>query len=280
MSINSIDFEYIRQLLNQKTSVVLPDDKVYFVESRLAPIASSEKLNSVSQLIAKLRIYSGNDLHLQVIEALMTTETFFFRDNYPFEALQKFILPELINKRKIERSLNIWSAACSSGQEPYSIAILLQEHFPIINSWNVSIIATDISEQMLKLARTGRYNQHEINRGLSVYLQNKYFQQQGKEWEIISEVRHRIGFQQLNLCNTWNSLPKMDLIFLRNVLIYFDIKTKQNILFQVRQLLKPDGYLFLGGGETTINIDDNFEVVKFDKAICYRLRRGSRGVGE
>lgn len=272
MSINSIDFEYIRQLLNKKTSVILPDDKVYFVESRLTPIASSEKLNSVSQLIAKLRTYPGNDLHERVIEALMTTETFFFRDNYPFEALQKLILPELINKRKIERSLNIWSAACSSGQEPYSIAILLQEHFPVINSWNVSIIASDISEQMLKLGRTGRYNQHQINRGLSVHLRNKYFQQQGKQWEIIAEIRHQIVFQQLNLCKTWNSLPKMDLIFLRNVLIYFDIKTKQNILFQVRQLLKPDGYLFLGGGETTINIDDNFEVVRFDKAICYRLR--------
>ena len=143
MSISSIDFEHIRKLIYEKTSVILPDNKVYFVESRLAPIANSEKLNSVSQLIAQLRANPWNDLHKRAIEALITTETFFFRDYYPFEALRKFILPELINKRKIDSSLNIWSSACSSGQEPYSIAILLQEHFPQINSWNVSIIASD-----------------------------------------------------------------------------------------------------------------------------------------
>ncbi|MDE5068829.1 MAG: protein-glutamate O-methyltransferase CheR [Trichodesmium sp. St16_bin4-tuft] len=273
MSINYIDFKYIRQLLNQKTSVILPYDKVYFVESRLAPIASSENLNSVSQLITKLRNNPLNDLHKRVIEALMTTETSFFRDNYPFEALQKFILPELISKQKMKSSLSIWSSACSSGQEPYSIAILLQEYFPVINNWNVSIIASDISEQMLELARIGRYNQHQVERGLSVYFQNKYFQRQGKEWQIIPEICRKVVFRQLNLCKKWNNLPKMDLIFLRNVLIYFNIETKRNILFKVRQLLKRDGYLFLGGGETTINIDDNFELVRFNRAICYRLRK-------
>ena len=273
MSINSIDFKYIRQLLDQKTSVILPYDKVYFVESRLAPIASSENLNSVSQLITKLRNNPLNDLHKRVIEALMTTETSFFRDNYPFEALQKFILPELISKQKMKSSLSIWSSACSSGQEPYSIAILLQEYFPVINNWNVSIIASDISEQMLELARIGRYNQHQVERGFSVYFQNKYFQRQGKEWQIIPEICRKVVFQQLNLCKKWNNLPKMDLIFLRNVLIYFNIETKRNILFKVRQLLKRDGYLFLGGGETTINIDDNFELVRFNRAICYRLRK-------
>ena len=272
MSISSIDFEHIRKLLYEKTSMILPDNKVYFVESRLTPIANSEKLNSVSQLIAQLRANPWNDLHKRAIEALITTETFFFRDYYPFEALRKFILPELINKRKIDSSLNIWSSACSSGQEPYSIAILLQEHFPQINSWNVSIIASDISEEMLKLSRIGNYNHNQVNRGLSVYLRNKYFQQQGNKWQIIPEISHRVQFQQLNLCKIWNNLPKMDLIFLRNVLIYFDIKNKRNVLFQVRKLLKPDGYLFLGGGETTVNIDDNFEYVKFEKAICYRLR--------
>ena len=271
MSINDVDFQYIRQLVRTHTSVSLTEDKAYLVESRLKSLAQKVSLNSVSQLIQKLRIQSFNDLHLQVIESMMTTETWFFRDTYPFEAVRERILPELINKRQNQRSLNIWCAASSSGQEPYSIAILLKEHFPQLASWTISLIASDISHKMLEKARQGNYSQHEMSRGLSPDLREKYFQPQGKEWQLTTEIRQMIAFRQFNLIDSWSSMPLMDIIFLRNVLIYFDVEMKQSILAKVKQLLKPDGYLFLGGGETTINLDRAFKTVRFNKAIYYQL---------
>ena len=203
---------------------------------------------------------------------MMTTETWFFRDAYPFEAVQNHIIPELITKRRSQRSLDIWCAASSSGQEPYSIAMLLREHFPQLASWTISLIASDISHKMLDKSRQGRYNHHEINRGLSPHLREKYFQRQGKDWQLDTEIRLMVEFRQFNLIDSWLPMPLMDIIFLRNVLIYFDVEMKQAILAKVRQLLKPDGYLFLGGGETTINLDRAFKPVQFNKAICYQLR--------
>ena len=237
----------------------------------MTSLAQQVGLNSVSQLIQKLRIQPFDDLHLQVIESMMTTETWFFRDAYPFEAVREQILPELIKKRQGQRSLNIWCAASSSGQEPYSIAILLKEHFPQLSSWTISLIASDISHKMLDKARQGNYSQHEMSRGLSPYLREKYFRLQGNEWQLNSEIRQMIAFRQFNLIESWSPMPLMDIIFLRNVLIYFDVEMKQSILAKVRKLLKPDGYLFLGGGETTINLDRAFKTVRFNKAICYQL---------
>ncbi len=271
MPISDVDFQYIRQLVRTRTSVSLTDDKAYLVESRLTSLAQQVGLNSVSQLIQKLRIQPFDDLHLQVIESMMTTETWFFRDAYPFEAVREQILPELIKKRQGQRSLNIWCAASSSGQEPYSIAILLKEHFPQLASWTISLIASDISHKMLEKARQGNYSQHEMSRGLSPDLREKYFQPQGKEWQLTTEIRQMIAFRQFNLIDSWSSMPLMDIIFLRNVLIYFDVEMKQSILAKVKQLLKPDGYLFLGGGETTINLDRAFKTVRFNKAIYYQL---------
>ena len=271
MPISDVDFQYIRQLVRTRTSVSLTDDKAYLVESRLTSLAQQVGLNSVSQLIQKLRIQPFDDLHLQVIESMMTTETWFFRDAYPFEAVREQILPELIKKRQGQRSLNIWCAASSSGQEPYSIAILLKEHFPQLSSWTISLIASDISHKMLDKARQGNYSQHEMSRGLSPYLREKYFRLQGNEWQLNSEIRQMIAFRQFNLIESWSPMPLMDIIFLRNVLIYFDVEMKQSILAKVRKLLKPDGYLFLGGGETTINLDRAFKTVRFNKAICYQL---------
>jgi len=271
MPINDVDFQYIRQLVRTRTSVSLTEDKAYLVESRLTSLAQQVGLSSVSQLIQKLRIQSFDDLHLQVIELMMTTETWFFRDSYPFEAVRERILPELINKRQNQRSLNIWCAASSSGQEPYSLAILLKEHFPQLASWTISLIASDISHKMLNKARQGNYSQHEMSRGLSPYLREKYFQLRGKEWQLTTEIRQMIAFRQFNLIESWTPMPLMDIIFLRNVLIYFDVEMKQAILAKVRQLLKPDGYLFLGGGETTINLDRAFKPVRFNKAIYYQV---------
>jgi len=226
----------------------------------------------LQDLVARLRAQPFNGLHQKVVEAMTTNETSFFRDVHPFEALKKAVLPELIKKRATERKLNMWCAASSSGQEPYTMAMILREHFPTLANWTVRFIASDISMEMLERARAGRYSQLELNRGMPAPLLVKYFQRQGMEWQIKEDLRRMVEFRQMNLADTWPSLPEMDLVFMRNVLIYFDVPTKKEILGKVRRLLRPDGYLFLGIAETTLNLDGAFERVQFDKSGCYRLR--------
>jgi len=177
--------------------------------------------------------------------------------------------------RATSKELNIWSAACSSGQEPYSVAMLLEEDFPGLAGWNVKLIASEFSAEMLARAREGRYSQLEVNRGLPARLLVKYFRQHGGDWRIAEELRSRLEFVSINLAGYWPPLPPMDIILLRNVLIYFGVETKKKILRKARQLLKQDGLLFLGGAETTFNLDDSFERVRFDRTICYRARKAS-----
>lgn len=270
-SISRFDFDYLRQLVQQHSAVVLDGDKTYLAELYLQPIAESAGFATITELIVYLRHQPLGELHIQAIEALVTNETSFFRDNYPFEALRQFVLPELIKKRRIERSLNIWCAACSNGQEPYSIAMLIREYYPILNNWSVQIIASDFSSKVLTRARQGRYNQLEIKRGLPKNLREKYFEQQQSEWQIKDEIQQMVDFRQINLIHSWSFLPNLDIVFLRNVLIYFDIPTKKALLKKAQQQLRPDGYLFLGSGETTLNLDESFERVQFNKSICYRL---------
>jgi chemotaxis protein methyltransferase CheR len=272
MSINSSDFDYIRKIVRDRTGVLLADDKTYLVESRLNRIAKDNGVKSISGLVAKLRQQPLNGLSEVAIEALMTNETFFYRDEHPFNALKTHILPELLLKRETTKTLNIWCAACSSGQEPYSIAMLLQEEFPQLATWNTRLVASDISTAILDRARTGIYAQHEVNRGLSPTLLNQYFKPIDNGWQIEKKIRRMVEFRQMNLTDSYLPLAQIDIIFLRNVLIYFDVETKRSILAKVKRILQPDGYLFLGGGETTLNVDDAFEPVQFDKAVCYRLR--------
>lgn len=269
--ITQLDFEYLRQLVQQHSAVVLDADKTYLAELYLQPIAESAGFASITELVAYLRHQPLSNLHIQAIEALVTNETSFFRDTYPFEALKQFVLPDLLKKRRIERSLNIWCAACSSGQEPYSIAMLIREYYPILSNWSLQIIASDFSNKVLARASQGCYNQLEIKRGLTKNLREKYFQKQENEWQINHEVRQMIDFRQINLLHTWSSLPQFDIILLRNVLIYFDIPTKKALLKKAQQQLNSDGYLFLGSGETTLNLDESFERIQFNKSICYRL---------
>lgn len=271
MKISSLDFGYLRKLVRQHSAVVLNADKEYLAELHLGKLAVSAGFDSISSLVAHLQTQPFGDLHFRAIELLVTTETSFFRDVYPFEALKNFILPELIERRKKERSLKIWCAACSSGQEPYSIAMLVREYFPTLLNWNLRLIASDFSGQILARARQGRYTQLEISRGLSLSLRDKYFQQQDNQWQIASNIGQMVEFRQINLIDSWSSLPEMDIIFLRNVLIYFDTETKKTILAKVRRLLKPDGYLFLGGGETTLNLDNAFKRVQIEKSVCHQL---------
>lgn len=271
MSINSIDFDYVREMVYKHSAIVLEDSKGYLVESRLASVTREAGFGSLEELVEKMRRQPFNGLHWKVVEAMTTNETSFFRDIHPFEALKKLVVPELIARRQSERELRIWCGACSSGQEPYSILMLLREHFPVLAGWNIQLIATDISNDVLDRAREGCYSQVEVNRGLPAALLVKYFQRVGIEWQIKEEIRRMVQFCQINLSGVWMELPMMDIVMMRNVLIYFDLETKRSILRKVRRLLKPDGYLFLGGAETTLNLDDSYERVPVGKTVCYQV---------
>jgi chemotaxis protein methyltransferase CheR len=274
MSISSGDFEYIRALVRERAAIVLQPDKQYLVEARLQALASREGYASVADLVARLRTAPAEELSRKVTEAMTTNETMFFRDGHPFETLRRIIIPELIKLRAERRTLDIWCGAASTGQEPYSLIMLLREHFPLLAQWTVRVVATDISAEVLARARSGIYNQLEVNRGLPPALLQKYFRRQGSGWQINADVRRAVEFREMNLCRPWPAMPEMDLIFLRNVLIYFDVDTKKAILGRVRRQLSEDGYLFVGSSETTINLDDAFFPVMYDRTVCYRLSGG------
>ncbi|MCS6970794.1 MAG: protein-glutamate O-methyltransferase CheR [Planctomycetes bacterium] len=272
MPLAKADADFLRQLVRAKSGIVLGEDKGYLLESRLTPLAKAIGLKGVEDLVPRLRSEPNGQLARQVVEAMTTNETFFFRDLHPFECLKKVVLPDLIAKRAASRRLDFWCAAASTGQEPYSVAIVLREHFPQVSGWTVRFLATDIATEVLKRARAGRYSQLEVNRGLPAPLLLKYFTKDGLDWVIKDDLKRMIEFKELNLLDAYPISGQLDVIFIRNVLIYFDIETKREILAKCRKLLRPDGYLFLGGAETTLNIDDNFVRVDYDKGGCYRLR--------
>jgi chemotaxis protein methyltransferase CheR len=255
----------------RQAAIVLEKEKTYLMEARLTPLLRQHGISSLAQMVAEMRRQPNNGLHWQVVEAMTTNETSFFRDLHPFELLKKNVLPELIKRRAPLRQLNIWCAAASSGQEPYTILMMLRENFPELLRWKLTFIASDISKEMLDRCREGCYSQLEVNRGLPAPLLVKYFQKIGTEWQIKEDLRRMVDFRQINLAQSWPLFPPMDVIFMRNVLIYFDIGTKKAILARVRKSLKPDGYLFLGGVETTMNLDDCFKRVQIDKTAYYQF---------
>jgi chemotaxis protein methyltransferase CheR len=265
------DFEFVCRLVRDRSAIVLEPGKEYLVEGRLAPVARDLDLGSISALVGRLRAGPDTGLATRVVEAMATTETSFFRDHHPFESLRTAVLPELIRRRAGEKRLDVWCAACSTGQEPYSLAILLREHFPDLAGWRVNLLATDLSGEVLGRAKEGRYTQLEVNRGLSAALLVKYFRQHGATWELAEDVRRAVEFRELNLVRPWPPLPRMDLVFLRNVMIYFDVDSKKAILGRVARLLRPDGHLLLGGAETTLNLDDSFRRVETLKGGFYQL---------
>jgi len=275
MPITSESFNYISKIVYENSAIVLSKGKEYLVESRLSPVVAQNNFSSIDEYVDRLKSTPFSDLHKELIEAMTTNETSFFRDIHPFEAIKKSILPELQARRSAANKIYVWCGACSSGQEPYSLAILIREHFPVLGSSSVSITASDISEKMLSKARSGSYGPLEINRGMPAPLMVKYFEKQGINWQVKQEIRDMIDFRKINLMEDWPPMPKMDIVMLRNVLIYFDQDTKRVILGKIRKILKPDGYLFLGSAETTFNLDDAFERVMFGSAVTYRLK--SRG---
>lgn len=266
-------FAYLQKLLLRRTGTLLEAGKEYVVEARLHGLASSEGFGSVTALLEGLQTEEeAGPLHGKVAEAMLNGETSFFRDLYPFEALRESLLPEILAKRETSRTLNVWSAATASGQEAYSFAMMLLESFPQLSSWRVRLIASDVSETMLVRARAGVFSQIEVNRGLPARLMLKYFNREGVEWRLKPGVRQMVEFQQINLAAPWPPLPPMDIILMRNVLLYFSLETRKSIMVRVGKTLRPDGYLFLGGGETTLISDKSFESVRTGKAMCYRVR--------
>jgi chemotaxis protein methyltransferase CheR len=272
MSIADVDFDFVRKLVRERSAIVLEDGKQYLVESRLTQVARREGLQSVEDVVARLRNAPMGALHRKVIEAMTTNESSFFRDVNPYNALRQTVFPEIIKRRAAERTLRIWSCACSSGQEPYSIAMLLQESFPSLASWNVRMVATDLSSEMVARARAGVFTHLEVNRGLPAPMLVKYFVRSGMDWQIRADLRAAIEFRELNLAAQWSGLQAADVVMLRNVLIYFDNETKRQILRKVRQVLRPGGYLFLGTAETTMNLDDEYEPARADGAVFYRVK--------
>ena len=270
--VSAADFAFVAKLLREQCALVLEPGKEYLIKARLTPLAQRRGLASIDQLIEQLRRGGNHGLLTEVVEAMVTTETSFFRDIHPFETLKTTVLPQLIELRKSQRQLNIWCAASSSGQEPYSIAILIREFFPELSGWRINISATDLSQEMLQRSRAGRYSQVEVNRGLPTPLLLKWFRQEGAFWQLDDTIRSMITFTQLNLAQPWPAMPMWDLIFLRNVMIYFDNTAKTNILGRVARVLCKDAYLLLGGAETTLNLDDSYYRIEHLKSGFYQLK--------
>ena len=273
VSVSPRHFEVLRQFLKQHSGMALTDDKTYLVEARLSPLMDAEGISGFEELVSRL---DDAALARRVMEAMTIGETLFFRDNLPFRVLEKVVLPRLIEARAAERRLTIFCGACSSGQEPYSVAMLLRERFPDLVSagWRVRILAADLASNALVKAAAGRYSQLEVNRGLPAALLVKYFTRVGLEWQIADQIRSMVDFRELNLIKPWPPLPTLDVAFLRNVLIYFDVDTKKAILRQLRHYLQADAILFLGSAEAACMIDPSFEAIPLEGTVCYRQTTG------
>lgn len=267
----SWEFDYVRTIVGEDSGMVLDKGKEYIVESKLLAFCRRESIDSIGDLIAALRRKDAR-LRDRLVDHMTNNETLFFRDGGVFEALASELLPNMMEARKQERALNIWSAASSSGQEIYSIAISIREHLPELRHWRLRLIASDISTEMLERCRQGVYSKLELGRGMPANLMRRYFDAEGDSFRVKKELRDMVELKQINLSRPWPQLPKMDVIFLRNVLIYFDVETKRDILGRARRLLADDGYLTLGGGETTLNIDDQFERARLGRSIYYRKK--------
>lgn len=271
MAITPQEFDYVRDLARRTAAIVIEPGKEYFIESRLAPLVALHGCKTLTELIAQLRANpSASPLHAKTIDALTTNETFFFRDIQPFEVLRKTIIPRLLEQRASQRKLSIWSAACSTGQEPYSLAMLLRENFPQLAQWTVSILATDLSPTVLKQAQAGSYNQFEVNRGLPPPLLAKYFTKQADRWIVNDDLKRGIEFRAMNLIEPWPIFPAFDIVLIRNVMIYFDVPTKQSILKRIRACLQPAGALFLGTAETTLNLDPAWAAISHGTTTVYQ----------
>ena len=271
---NLNDFELISRTLKERSGLVLTKDKAYLLESRLNPVARKWQFKGFDELAKAIRLGGNEDLLRDVTEAMTTNESFFFRDRRPFDQFRDFVLPRFLESRAGTRSIRIWSAACSSGQEPYSLAIVLKEQAAKLAGWKIDIVATDLSTEILDRAREGNYSQFEVQRGLPIDLLVKYFVQDGERWRISDDIRKMVTFKKINLLENLAGMGRFDLVFCRNVLIYFDQPTKTEVLKNIAGLMPDDGFLFLGGAETVLGISDRFAVVDGQRGV-YAVESGT-----
>lgn len=267
-SISPANYAFLQNQVHRDSGIVLDDTKLYLLEARLAPLVEEQKLRTLDDLCALLKATDSVALRQRVVEALTTNETLFFRDAAAFEALQSQVLPALVSKRSAVRRLNLWSAAASSGQEAYSLAMMLLEMD--LRGWELRVWGTDLNRQMIDRARGGRYLQIEVNRGLPARYLVKYFKRHGLEWQISDAVRAMVEFAPFDLRDSMSAFGPFDLVLCRNVLIYFDVETRKKILSGIRQVLSPGGLLLLGCAENTFNLSNEFQTVPHGTAIFYR----------
>ena len=262
------DYEYLRKLLKDQSGLDLSADKQYLIESRLVPLSRKCGLSGIAELVQKMKSGSAS-IVAQVVEAMTTNETFFFRDKVPFDHFRDTVMPEILQARSARKGIRIWCAAGSTGQEPYSLAMCLKEMGAALSGWRVEIVATDLSQEVLEKSKSGIYSQFEVQRGLPIQLLVKYFKQNGELWQISPEIRAMIQHRQLNLLHDFSQLGAFDVIFCRNVLIYFDQDTKVNIFGRLAKAMEPDGFLVLGAAETVVGLTDVFKTFP-DKRGLYR----------
>lgn len=255
---NGADYDYLCKLLKTRSGLVLSAEKHYLAESRRLPLARRERLQNLAGLVARLRAPDAEPLIVEVVEAMTTNESFFFRDKLPFEHFRDAIMPALLSARSATRRVRIWCAAAATGQEPYSLAMTLREMSKDLRGWRIEIVATDLSTGVLEKARSGIYSQFEVQRGLPALMLIKYFAQIGEIWQIAPEIRAMVKFMPFNLLNDFASLGRFDVVLCRNVLIYFDQTTKIGVLERIAGVTERDGFLVLGGAETVVGLTDRF----------------------
>lgn len=275
MKVSPQQLAVLAAFLRRRSGVVVDQSKAYLIEARLQPVLRQRGIPDFETLVQKVRGSREPALEQDVLNAMMTHETSFFRDRSPFETVKR-LLPDLLKRRAVARHLVIWSAAASSGQEAYSLAMLLNEHFrESLAGWSVRILATDFSEPVLARAREGLYTDFEVARHLPVELRDRYFVRLQGKWSITHECRKYVEFRQMNLLAPWQGVPPCDIAFLRNVLIYFDVPTRASVLAKMRLTVRPDGALFLGGAETMLGVCDTYDRVQGVGCSYYRPRSGT-----
>ncbi len=261
------DFEFLSQMLKRRSGLTLNPDKVYLLESRLTPLARRRGLDGIDALVAELRRTNSETLAREITDAMTTNESFFFRDRTPFDIFERQVLPMLRQRRAARKRIRIWCAACSTGQEPYSLAMILKNQEAQWRDWSIEIIGTDIARPVLKKAEAGLYSQFEVQRGLPIQMLMKYFTQVGDQWQIAPEIRSMVKFKEFNLLDSFAPLGNFDVIYCRNVLIYFDQPTKKEVLERMRKIMPSDGVLFLGAAETVLGITDAFRPVRGQRGM-------------
>ena len=261
------DFELITRILRERSGLVLTQDKAYLIESRLNPVARKWQFNGFEELAAAVRLGKDERLLRDVTEAMTTNESFFFRDSKPFDQFRDIVLPHMLQARAAKRGFRIWSAACSSGQEPYSLAMILKDNEAKLAGWNIEIVATDLSTEILEKAIEGTYSQFEVQRGLPINYLVMYLKQDGDRWVIDDAIRRMVSYTPFNLLTDPAPLGRFDVVFIRNVLIYFEQETKSQVLAGIARQIEPDGFLYLGGAETVLGLSNDFQLIPGQRGI-------------